>query len=225
VTLIASPTPGRGDQALTERAIVTNAGPGEATGVTLTLVLPRCAVQQGWQVSVVNPVQVRDWARSQGRRAKTDAQDALLLARYAAEQPARPPLPPPPPVSELESLLRRQDDLEHCCSRNAIGSASWRRARVLRELCSRASSGASPTSRPRAAIEQAIRDQFGIHPALGRYARRLLRHSYERLVDRGKAKFVAQIAIARTLLVWARADFRAGDDFNPQKVRAAIPTA
>lgn len=39
------------------------------------------AYQQGWQVSLPNPRQVRDWARSQGRRAKTDRQDAVLLAQ------------------------------------------------------------------------------------------------------------------------------------------------
>jgi len=30
----------------------------------------------------VNPASVRDWLRSQGRRAKTDAQDARGLAAY-----------------------------------------------------------------------------------------------------------------------------------------------
>ena len=69
------------------------------------------AVQQGWQVSMPNPVHIRDWAKSRGRRAKTDPQDALLLARYGAEQPLRPWQPLPAVISELESLLRRKDDL------------------------------------------------------------------------------------------------------------------
>jgi transposase len=35
--------------------------------------------QSGWQVHRPNPARVRAWARSQGLRAKTDRQDALLL--------------------------------------------------------------------------------------------------------------------------------------------------
>ncbi len=46
--------------------------------------------QPGWQVHRPNPARVRAWARSQGLRAKTDRQDALLLARFGASaQPAR----------------------------------------------------------------------------------------------------------------------------------------
>src|SRR5260221_3720055 len=45
--------------------------------------------QPGWQVHRPNPARVRAWARSQGLRAKTDRQDALLLARFGASaQPA-----------------------------------------------------------------------------------------------------------------------------------------
>jgi transposase len=67
---------------------------------------------RGWRVSLPNPRQVRDWARGLGRRAKTDAQDALTLARYGAERlpPAWQPLAAE--IAELESLLRRRDDLE-----------------------------------------------------------------------------------------------------------------
>lgn len=38
------------------------------------------ASQRGWLVVRPNPRHVRDWARSQGRRAKTDRQDAVVLA-------------------------------------------------------------------------------------------------------------------------------------------------
>jgi transposase len=45
--------------------------------------------QPGWQVHRPNPARVRAWARSQGLRAKTDRQDAELLARFGASaQPA-----------------------------------------------------------------------------------------------------------------------------------------
>jgi len=69
--------------------------------------------QPGWQVHRPNPARVRAWARSQGLRAKTDQQDALLLARFGAS--AHPALPVWQPlaseVSELDQLLRRRDDV------------------------------------------------------------------------------------------------------------------
>jgi transposase len=70
------------------------------------------AHQQGWQVSLPNPKQVRDWAKGMGQRAKTDAQDAKILARYgAACQPAAQ-AQLASEVSELDSLLKRRQDVE-----------------------------------------------------------------------------------------------------------------
>ncbi len=68
--------------------------------------------QVGWQVSLPNPRQVRDLARAQGRRAKTDRQDVLVLASYGAQ--AQPPIwhPLPSEVAELEQLLRRRNELD-----------------------------------------------------------------------------------------------------------------
>jgi transposase len=69
------------------------------------------AVEQGWTVHVPNPHHVRAWATGIGQRAKTDRQDALLLARYGAERALPPWQPLPTELSELESLVRRKDDL------------------------------------------------------------------------------------------------------------------
>lgn len=70
------------------------------------------AIDWDWQVSLPNPRHVRDWAKSQGRRAKTDRQDALLLARYGLnhELPTWQPLPDH--IAELDALLDRRTDLE-----------------------------------------------------------------------------------------------------------------
>jgi transposase len=70
------------------------------------------AYQRGWRVSLPNPKQLRDWANGLGQRAKTDKQDALLLARYAAERKPLPWKPLAALVSELESLLERRRELE-----------------------------------------------------------------------------------------------------------------
>lgn len=43
---------------------------------------------QGWEVAIVNPQQSKAYAKSIGKRSKTDKQDAFLLARYGEkEQP------------------------------------------------------------------------------------------------------------------------------------------
>jgi len=62
-------------------------------------------------VAVVNPRQVRAFARAAGRLAKTDALDAQVLARFA--QAMAPRLCPPrdPVRRELEALLRRRAQL------------------------------------------------------------------------------------------------------------------
>jgi transposase len=70
------------------------------------------ALAHGWRVSLPNPRHVRDFAKGCGQRAKTDKQDALLLARYGSERQPPPWAPLPPAVSELESLLERQRELE-----------------------------------------------------------------------------------------------------------------
>jgi transposase len=76
------------------------------------LALAHFALKQGWRVSLPNPRQVRDWAKGLGQRAKTDKQDALLLARFGAERRPPPWAPLPVDAAVLESLLQRKQDLE-----------------------------------------------------------------------------------------------------------------
>ena len=54
----------------------------EATGKLEARCAVHCA-QAGFQVAVVNPRQVRDYARATGRLAKTDAIDAEMISRFA----------------------------------------------------------------------------------------------------------------------------------------------
>jgi transposase len=67
--------------------------------------------EAGWQVSRPNPKRVRDWAKSCGRRAKTDRVDARDLARYGAEQAPTRWQPLSEELCVVESLLRRQEEL------------------------------------------------------------------------------------------------------------------
>lgn len=66
---------------------------------------------RGLPVVVVNPRQVRDFAKATGRLAKTDRLDAEVLARFAeAIQPEIRPLPSNE-ARELEGLIRRRCQL------------------------------------------------------------------------------------------------------------------
>ncbi|HEY7062934.1 MAG TPA: transposase, partial [Chloroflexota bacterium] len=66
---------------------------------------------QGWRVSGPTPRQVREWASGRGRRAKTDRQAAVVLARYGAAR--QPPAWQPwrTEWSELDRLRRRKAEL------------------------------------------------------------------------------------------------------------------
>jgi transposase len=76
------------------------------------LALAAFGYEAGWVVSRPNPKRVRDWAKSQGRRAKTDRVDARDLAGYGASQSPAHYRPLPPELSELDSLLGRQVELQ-----------------------------------------------------------------------------------------------------------------
>ena len=63
-------------------------------------------------VSIVNPRQVRDFARGAGRRAKTDSIDAQMLAEFGkVHTPVTTP-PPAPAQAELAAWVTRREQLQ-----------------------------------------------------------------------------------------------------------------
>lgn len=82
----------------------------EATGA-YSVPLAEFLADHGLWVSVVNPAQIKAFAKSELCRAKTDPADAKLIARFAQER--QPPCwnPPPPTIRELQALLRRIEQL------------------------------------------------------------------------------------------------------------------
>jgi transposase len=87
------------------RLIVLEPTGGLETAVTAAL------AAAGLAVAVVNPAQVRHFARASGQRAKTDALDARLLARFGArmQPPAR--VLPHATTPELRGILARRRQL------------------------------------------------------------------------------------------------------------------
>ncbi len=67
--------------------------------------------QAGVAVSVINPRQVRDFARACGRLAKTDAIDASVLRDYGQKLRPAPDTPPVEGEAEFAELVRARQEL------------------------------------------------------------------------------------------------------------------
>jgi transposase len=88
----------------------------EATGVYHEA-LAYALHQAGAQVAIVNPLQIRRYAESHGRRSKTDKKDSVVLARYGATQQPRVWVPEPEEIRTLKALIARLDAVEKDCQR------------------------------------------------------------------------------------------------------------
>lgn len=100
----------------------------EATGGYESLVAA-ALVGKGIPVAVVNPRQVRDFAKATGALAKTDRIDARVLARFAeAIRPEPRPLPSPE-AKELEEFLSRRRQIVDMLTmeKNRLGMATTKR--------------------------------------------------------------------------------------------------
>jgi transposase len=67
--------------------------------------------EAGIPLSVINPRQVRDFARAVGRLAKTDKIDARILADYGARMQPKLTPPPSPSAEEMAALAARRQQL------------------------------------------------------------------------------------------------------------------
>jgi transposase len=95
----------------------------EATG-GLERLLTDALHQAGLPVAVVNPRQVRDFARASGRLAKTDRLDAQCIAHFAAAlTPPADPVPDPANRALTAVLVRR---------RQVVAMLTAERGRLLR---------------------------------------------------------------------------------------------
>jgi len=106
----------------------------EATG-GLETAFATAACAAGLPVSVVNPRQVRDFAKAVGALAKTDALDARVIARFAA---TIKPVPRPLRDAETAALAslvtrRRQLVLMRTQEKNRLGAATGRQRDGIKE--------------------------------------------------------------------------------------------
>ena len=138
------------------------------------LALAGYGAEQGWAVSRPNAKRVHDWAKSQGRRAKTDQLDASTLARYGASQPPAPWQPLPRAYSELESLLRRQDDLAKMVQEEHNRQAALAlKADSAPAVSASLAAVLAALAQAEREIKQALQAHLQAHPALKAKAKRL----------------------------------------------------
>jgi transposase len=80
---------------------------------------------RGVALSVVNPRQVRDFARATGQLAKTDEIDARMIARFAATLGPEPEDPPNPAQERLRALRARRQQVVQSLTqeKNRLGTA------------------------------------------------------------------------------------------------------
>lgn len=65
--------------------------------------------ERGCTISVVNPAQIKFFARSTLRRGKTDAMDAEIIARFGLMMQPEPWIPPQRTLVELKQLVRERE--------------------------------------------------------------------------------------------------------------------
>jgi transposase len=82
----------------------------EATG-TYSLPVAHFLHAQGLTVSIVNPMAIHFFARTQMSRNKTDAHDATLIARYSQQHQPRHWQPPTLAQQHLQALVRTREQL------------------------------------------------------------------------------------------------------------------
>jgi len=134
----------------------------EATGA-YSLAVATAAAQAGHHVAVLNPRRVLDFARSLGRRNKTDRVDAQLIARMAATQPLEEWQPLPPAQALLRELLRRQADLEVALQGEERRLETAPAAPALRQSLQRS---AKWLAAELARLEKAVAAHLAQHPPL-----------------------------------------------------------
>lgn len=66
----------------------------------------------GAKVSVVNPAQIRDYAKSLGTRTKTDKKDSVVITRFGLTQQPRLWQPEPEEIRALKALISRLEAVE-----------------------------------------------------------------------------------------------------------------
>jgi transposase len=126
--------------------------------------------KSGHRVYMLNPRRVKDFARSQGTRVKTDRTDAAIICAYIrASSPLKAWEPPAAEIRELQALVRRRSQLldlyqaeRNHCEKRATGAVADSIARQLVSLQSEIKH-----------IDKVITKHISAHPCLAKKVEQL----------------------------------------------------
>ena len=117
--------------------------------------------ENGYQVSVVNPLRIKKYAESKLERNKTDKVDARIIADFCLTQKPEPWTPPSKEVKHLQSLTRRIESLEQMLvmEQNRLESATSKVTPSIRRVITSLEEEIKQ-------VRQLIKQHFDDHPGL-----------------------------------------------------------
>ncbi len=124
--------------------------------------------QRGHQVAQLNPRHVKNFAKSLGRRVKTDALDAKTIARFIQAVPPTIWSPPSLAVNELQQLVRYRNQLltKIQVAENQLGSYRDQGTEVNRSISRGLRREIAFHREALKELEQVIRDWIATHKEL-----------------------------------------------------------
>ncbi len=137
----------------------------EATGHYHELAATAC-FDAGARVSVLNPAQVKEFARGLAVKSKTDAQDSAVLARFGALVQPPPWQPEAREIRELKALLQRLDSIETDLRRELNRQEKVAAMAVPAEVSASIEATIAFLRQQQTALQQRIHDHIDNHPTL-----------------------------------------------------------
>ncbi len=139
----------------------------EATGIYHEALATQM-YQAGAKVSVVNPAQVCNYAKSLGRRTKTDKKDSMVLARYGATQAPRLWQPEPEEIRLLKAFIARINAVEQDIQREKNRLEKAEIVQVSDEILISIHTVLKQLEKEKARLEALINKHIDQHPMLKR---------------------------------------------------------
>lgn len=137
----------------------------EATGVYHDTAAATC-FDAGTRVSVLNPAQVKEFARGLAVKSKTDSQDSAVLARFGALLQPQSWQPEAREIRELKALLARLDSIETDLRRELNRREKTEVSAVPPQVLESIDTSIAFLRAQQAALQQRIHDHIDGHPAL-----------------------------------------------------------
>lgn len=133
------------------------------------------AYQRQWRVTLVNPATVRHWQQGRGKRGKADRLDTQMLTLFGADKNPPTQRPTDEAAAQLDSLLRRKDDLQKLLrSENNRLEQATRQPKTPKAVRDSIQGTIEALEQALEAIEAAIRQLFVDQVSLTRQLKQLI---------------------------------------------------